>query len=80
VELVNLATGEKATPVVTNEKRAVFIPRRGAGKYKVTISMQNYKKVETEVTVNAGVPANINTVLEVGKMTDTVTVTGSRAT
>ena len=55
VELVNLATGEKATPVVTNENGAYSFPGVVPGKYKVTITMQNYKKVETEVTVNAGV-------------------------
>src|SRR5678809_1444354 len=52
VELVNLATGEKATPVVTNENGQYSFPGVVPGKYKVTISMQNYKKVETEVTVN----------------------------
>ena len=33
--------------------------------------------METEVKVNAGSPATINTVLEVGKVTETVTVTAS---
>ncbi len=77
VELMNAATGEKFTPVVTNEQGAYSFPGVVAGKYKVTISMQNYKKVETDVTVLSGTPAALNTVLEVGKMTDTVTVTAS---
>ncbi|HEX5070527.1 MAG TPA: carboxypeptidase-like regulatory domain-containing protein, partial [Vicinamibacterales bacterium] len=54
VELVNVATGEKFAPVVTNADGAYSFPGVAAGKYKVTISMQNYKKVETEVTVLSG--------------------------
>jgi len=77
VELVNVATGEKFTPTVTNESGTYTFAGVSAGKYKVTISMQNYKKVETDITVSGGVPATVNTTLEVGKMTDTVTVVGS---
>jgi hypothetical protein len=77
VELVNVATGEKFTPTVTNEAGAYSFAGVAAGKYKVTITMQNYKKVEAEITVNSNIPATINTVLEVGSMSDTVTVVGS---
>ncbi|HEX5069785.1 MAG TPA: von Willebrand factor type A domain-containing protein [Vicinamibacterales bacterium] len=77
VELLNLATGEKAAPIVTNEQGAYSFPGVVAGKYKVTVTMQNYKKVEIEVTVSAGIAAAINTVLEIGRMTDTVTVTAA---
>jgi len=77
VELMNMVTGEKFAPRVTNDAGAYSFPGLMAGKYKVIVTMENFKKVETEVTVHAGVPVTITTVLEVGKMTETVTVTAS---
>jgi hypothetical protein len=76
VELVNVATGEKFAPTVTNDQGAYSFPGVVPGKYKVTISMQNYKKVE-RTSPSLWHAATINTVLEVGKITDTVTVTAS---
>jgi len=77
VEVRNKATGERMTPVVTNETGNYGISGLPPGVYVVTITMQNYKKVETMLTLSAGITTTITTTLEVGRMTDTVTVVGS---
>jgi len=77
VEVRNKVTGDRLTPVVTNENGQYSFSGLPPGEYIVTITMQNYKKVEITLTLFASATSMITTTLEVGKMTDTVTVTAS---
>src|SRR6187455_2160328 len=54
VVLKNMATGETLAPVVTNEVGGYSFPGLAPGVYKVTITMPNYKTVETEARLNSG--------------------------
>jgi hypothetical protein len=61
--------------VVTDEKGEWALPSMSTGIYKVTITHQGFKTATIEnVKVDAGVPATVKTMLEVGALTETVEV------
>ena len=60
---------------VTSEQGTFNIPAVVPGKYTVTVSLSGFKTVVlNDVEVNAGVPASVRAVLEVGQLAETVTV------
>ncbi|MEX2272255.1 MAG: carboxypeptidase regulatory-like domain-containing protein [Vicinamibacterales bacterium] len=77
-----------ATVIVTNAAGAAFetvsnsegvfsVPALGAGKYTVTVSLTGFKTAAINVEVAPGTPASVKAVLEVGQVTETVTVMSS---
>ena len=72
----NNATAEELT-ATTNEQGQFTIPAVQPGTYTVTITMPSFKTaVVNDVRVNAGVPASVKVAMEVGGLTETVTVAG----
>ena len=76
------------TSVATNESRTVTtaaggeyeVPNLPPGKYQVTVEKQGFRKVVHEnVIVQVAVPTRVNSQLELGQITETVTVTESAA-
>jgi hypothetical protein len=72
----NIATGEEAK-ATTSEQGAFVFPSLLPGKYRVTVEASGFKRAEvTEVTVEVSTPSKINVPLEVGEVSEQVTVTG----
>jgi hypothetical protein len=72
----NDATGVKYV-AVTGTNGAFTIPAVPGGTYTVTVSLMGFKTVALQdVTINASVPATVRAVLEVGRLEETVVVTG----
>ena len=77
VTLKNAGTGDelKAT---TNAQGAFSFPSVSPGKYTATIEAGGFKKTElTEITIEVAQPAAVEISLEVGAVTEQVTVTGT---
>src|SRR6185369_8675616 len=77
VVLKNSATGEdyKAT---TNAQGAFQFPSLSPGKYSATVEAPGFKRTEvTEITIEVSQPAKVDISLEVGAVTEQVTVTGT---
>jgi hypothetical protein len=65
------------TNTVTNSSGAFSVPALEAGKYSVTVSLSGFKTaVFNDVTLLALVPATLKVTLEVGTLSETVTVNG----
>ena len=63
---------------MTASNGSFTIPALSAGKYTVTVTLQGFKTaVLKDVTVSAGIPANIKPVLEIGGLSETVVVEGA---
>lgn len=61
---------------VSNSEGGFTIPALNAGTYTVTVTLQGFKSaVLQDVVVISGTPASVKAVLEVGALTETVTVT-----
>jgi hypothetical protein len=76
VTVVNLATGQ-ALQTVTDDKGHWAVPSLPTGNYTVSVSAPGFKKVEKpDVKMDAGIPATVNLVLEVGAVSETVEVVG----
>jgi hypothetical protein len=74
VKVVNGQTGQ-AFSVVTDDHGYWALPSMTTATYKVTVMGQGFKTATlNDVKVDAGVPATVNTVLEVGAVTETVEV------
>lgn len=70
----NNGTGETFT-TVTSDAGVFSVPSLITGTYTVTVSLQGFKTVTlNNVVVNAGVPASVRARLEVGGVTEEVTV------
>ena len=68
------ATGV-TTSAVSNSEGAFSFPGVQVGTYTVTVTLQGFKTfVSNDVVLTSGSPASINAVLEVGGVTETVTV------
>jgi len=74
-----IATAEngRTYETVTNTEGVFSIPALTSGTYKVTVSLEGFKTYATEVRVLPATPATIKAVLEVGQISETVTVTSS---
>jgi hypothetical protein len=76
VTVTNSATGQ-AIRTVTDERGHWAVPSLPTSTYSVAISAPGFKKVEKrDVKLDAGIPATVNVVLEVGTVSETVEVTG----
>jgi hypothetical protein len=62
---------------VTNTEGVFNIPAVAPGAYKVTVSLTGFKTAIVDVRVLPGAPANVKAVLEVGQITETITVQSS---
>ena len=76
VTIKNTATGEELTAVTDSQGTFTF-PSIAPGTYSATVEASGFKRTEiTQVTVEIGTPAKIDVALEVGAVTEQVTVTG----
>jgi hypothetical protein len=73
VVIKNTATGESNT-TVTNASGAWSLPGLSVGAYKVTITLAGFKTAETDVRLQAGSQNQLQTKLEVGALSEVVTV------
>ena len=62
---------------VTNTEGVFNIPAVAAGAYKVTVSLTGFKTAIVDVRVLPGAPVAVKAVLEVGQITETITVQSS---
>jgi hypothetical protein len=77
VVVKNDATGVQQS-AVTNGQGAFSFPGINVGTYTVTVSLTGFKTfVATDVVLTTGAPANVKAVLELGGMTEQVTVASS---
>jgi hypothetical protein len=75
VTVANIDTGEQRA-VVTNESGLYRAPLLSLGTYRVVAELQGFKKFEqTGVSLRAGQTAVINVTLNVGTVSETITVT-----
>src|SRR5919201_960859 len=73
----NPATNDVHT-AVTNEEGFYQLPKVPPGAYEVSVEAKNFKRaVVPSVTVTVGQRADLDVTLEVGQITDVVTVTGA---
>src|SRR6185369_15363425 len=74
VTITNIETGNERS-VTTNENgfyRALLLP---LGRYRVVAELQGFKKADRSgITLQAGEVANVNVTLEVGQVSETITV------
>lgn len=76
VEVRNLGTNEASTAKSDNQGNYV-VPFLRPGNYKITVTASGFKTYTREsVTLQVGQTAGIEAQLEVGQLSDTVTVTG----
>ena len=74
VKVTNTQTGQTFA-LITDEKGNWALPSMPTSLYRVTVTRQGFKTATVEnVKVDAGVPATVNTVLEVGALTETIEV------
>jgi hypothetical protein len=76
VTVTNNATGE-ALRTVTDDKGHWAVPSLPTSTYKVSVTAPGFKKAEKpDVRMDAGIPATVNLVLEVGAVSEVVEVVG----
>src|ERR1043166_7621889 len=74
VKVVNIQTGQTFS-LTADEKGNWSLPSMSTGLYRVTVTRQGFKTANVDnVKVDAGVPATVNTTLEVGALTEPVEV------
>jgi hypothetical protein len=74
VKVINTETGQ-AFDTIADEKGLWAVPSVASGTYKVTVNHPGFKTTTVEnVKVEVGVPATVNTKLEVGALAETVEV------
>ena len=79
VLVVSDTTGTKFE-AMTNGSGAFNVPALPVGTYKITVSLAGFKNaIVTDVRVQLGIPTNVKATLEVGGITEAVTVTGASA-
>ncbi len=72
----SVATSTEFT-AITAANGSFTVPAVSVGTYRVTVTMSGFKQAVVEkVTVEAGTPANLRVVLNLGSPTETVVVTG----
>lgn len=76
VALKNVDTGQNFR-TVTDDRGHWAIPTLGTGLYAVTVKAAGFKTVtRSGVKMDAGIPATVNLLLEVGAVSETIEVTG----
>src|SRR5262245_53049384 len=76
VTVKNAASGNEFKAVTSNQG-AYSVPSLGAGKYVVTVVASGFKSATAQdIEVDAGTPATVDLVLEVGQAAETVVVQG----
>src|SRR5262245_37403123 len=71
------STGAEST-TVSGANGSFTVPALNVGSYTVTVSLQGFKtQVLKSVPVNAGIPATVRAVLDIGGVTETVVVEGA---
>ncbi|PYP88398.1 MAG: hypothetical protein DMF61_07345 [Blastocatellia bacterium AA13] len=79
VTLVHAASGVKFERI-SNESGAVFFPSLPVGEYTISIERDGFKRlVRSGIVLQLGQTVNLDFTLEVGAVTDQVTITGSEA-
>jgi hypothetical protein len=74
VEVVNVATGQ-VVRTTTDVRGHWALPAMQAATYRVLVTKEGFRTAVLEsVAMNAGVPATVNTKLEIGQLTETVEV------
>ena len=74
VKVANIQNGQMFN-VDTDDKGYWSLPSMSTALYKITVTRQGFKTATVDnVKVDAGVPATVNTILEVGALTETVEV------
>ncbi len=77
VEVLNMDT-QLLLKAVTNERGEWVLPGMSAGTYRVSVTALGFKKATVnDVSMNAGVPVTVNLKLEIGDVSETVTVAGA---
>lgn len=80
VRVENNGTGS-VVDVVTGADGGFIVPSLAGGNYSVTVELSGFKTVTlSSVTLNAAVPATVKVTLDVGTLSETVTVVGESAT
>jgi hypothetical protein len=74
--VVTNAAGTKFE-AVTNAQGIFSVPAVTAGTYTVSVALEGFKTSTTQVRVQPGVPASVKLALEVGEITESVTVRSS---
>src|SRR5689334_13926513 len=76
VVVTSNATGSKFE-AVANNTGAYTVPALSAGVYTVTISIAGFKtRVFSDVRVQLAIPTTLNASLDVGEVSETITVSG----
>jgi Carboxypeptidase regulatory-like domain/TonB dependent receptor/TonB-dependent Receptor Plug Domain len=71
-----LTNTDQAFKVVSDQKGYWVIPSLSSGVYRVTVARPGFKTAAADnVKIDAGVPATVNIVLEVGAVSETIEVT-----
>jgi hypothetical protein len=79
VIITNMATNQTVNTTSTSSDGMFRSPTLAPGTYRVTINASGYKRHEiTNVTVGGNLPAYANARLEVGTISETVTVTAEQ--
>ncbi|HOK44594.1 MAG TPA: TonB-dependent receptor [Bryobacteraceae bacterium] len=79
IQAVNVATNETAT-AVTDASGAYTIPFLRPGQYRLTVTAQGFKQfIRENITLEVGRIAGIDVTLEVGEVTESVSVTAEAA-
>jgi len=74
IRVLNVNTGQSFANK-TDERGYWVIPSMSTGMYRVSVSLQGFKTATVDnVKIDAGVPATVNTALELGSLTETVEV------
>jgi hypothetical protein len=77
ITVQNLATGEQFHTLTDSQGTFIFTSLP-LGKYSVSVEAQGFKRAEiTQVIIEVGSPAKIEVALEVGAVTEQVTITSS---
>jgi hypothetical protein len=80
VKVRNNGTGAEVD-AVSGADGGFTVPSLAGGNYSVTVTLMGFKTaVLKSVTVNAGIPAQVKVTLEVGVLSENVTVVGESAT
>src|SRR5215467_7943183 len=79
VKVKNNGTGDEYD-VVSGSDGGFTVPQLAGGTYSVTASLMGFKtSVLNSVVLNAGIPASVKVILQVGALEENVTVVGDSA-